>query len=704
VTLNSLPAFLAALFSGALGLLVLLRKPRSTARWCFFAGMEVLAVESALSGISLDALLPEKVVYWQTLAFVAESCLPGIWLCFSLTYSRRDCRVFLVKWRLLLAAAFLLPVVASVGFRLELLHLLPEGESGRLSWLSFGVAAKALNILLLIASVLILMNLEETFRGAVGTMRWRIKFLVLGVGVVFGARIYVHSQALLFSGHDLTLTRIEAGALLIGCTLMAIAYLRSGFAEIDVYPSRAVLQSSVTVLLAGAYLFVVGVLARIVAHLGGAGSLQTEAFLVLLGAAVLAVLLISDRLRQILHRFVSRHFKRPQHDFRKIWTIMAQRMSTVLDQRGLCSVLTKLISETFNVLSATIWLVDEPSGRLLLGASTSQTLPAESNLDPGFAPSGLVLKGLRERIDPFDLEKVEEDWAATLRQISSTQFRKGGNRICVPLLAGDRLLGVTILADRVNATPYTMEEMDLLKCLGNQVAAGLLNLRLGDELVQAKQLEAFQTMSAFFVHDLKNVGSSLSLMLQNLPVHFDDPGYREDALRGIATTADRINQLISRLSVLRNKLELKLVESDLNQLVTEALARLSWASEVELVKELYPLPKILADPEQLQNVVTNLLLNAQEVVGLGGQVRVETSRRDDQAVLAVADNGSGMSPAFLSGSLFRPFQTTKKKGLGIGLFQSRMIIEAHRGSIQVESEPGKGTTFRVILPLKPKPS
>ena len=73
----------------------------------------------------------------------------------------------------------------------------------------------------------------------------------------------------------------------------------------------------------------------------------------------------------------------------------------------------------------------------------------------------------------------------------------------------------------------------------------------------AKELEAFQTMSAFFVHDLKNATSSLSLTLQNLPVHFDDPEFREDALRGIANTVNRINMHIGRLSVLRNKLELK---------------------------------------------------------------------------------------------------------------------------------------------------
>ena len=182
-------------------------------------------------------------------------------------------------------------------------------------------------------------------------------------------------------------------------------------------------------------------------------------------------------------------------------------------------------------------------------------------------------------------------------------------------------------------------------------------------------------------------------------MHFDDPEFREDALRGISTIVKRINHLIGRLGVLRNKLDLKPVESDLNEVVGEALKSLNWVGEVELVKELHPVPKISADTERLQSVVINLLLNAREAAGNGGQVRIQTGQRDGHAFLTVADNGCGMSPAFIRDSLYRPFHSTKKEGLGVGLFQSRMIIEAHKGSIQVESEPGKGTTFLVTLPL-----
>jgi len=101
-------------------------------------------------------------------------------------------------------------------------------------------------------------------------------------------------------------------------------------------------------------------------------------------------------------------------------------------------------------------------------------------------------------------------------------------------------------------------------------------------------------------------------------------------------------------------------------------------------------------------VVTNLIINASEAVSQPGEIRVETSQSNGWAVLLVADNGGGMSAEFMTRALFRPFQTTKKKGLGIGMFQSKMIVEAHGGRIEVESEVCKGTSFRILLPMEPQ--
>jgi signal transduction histidine kinase len=210
-------------------------------------------------------------------------------------------------------------------------------------------------------------------------------------------------------------------------------------------------------------------------------------------------------------------------------------------------------------------------------------------------------------------------------------------------------------------------------------------------------------MSAFFVHDLKNAAASLNLMLKNLPVHFDDPAFREDALRGIGNTARRIDEMIGRLTALRQQPNFNPVEADLNQLVSDALDRLDQMPEVKLTRDLQPLPRILADCEQIQSVVTNLVLNARDAVGPEGRICLRTEHLGRSVVFSVKDNGRGMSAAFLKNSLFRPFQSTKTKGLGIGMFQSRMIVEAHGGSIRVESEMGNGSTFWVSLPIKETP-
>ena len=676
-------------------------KQRSLATWCFSAGMLVFALESLFGAIGSNALLPGRSAFWETLCLVTKSFLPGVWLTFSLTYSRANYRDFLVRSRWLVIGAFLIPVLSLAALYRSFFYVIaydpPAGEWG----LRLNEPGIILNVLILVSTVLILMNIERTIRAAVGTMRWRIKFLVLGLGVTFGARIYTGSQALLFSDYSPSQLSVEATALLIGSALIAVAYFRTGFNEIDVYPSRAVLHTSVTVLLTGAYLIVVGVLAQVVSRFGGTAGFPIAAFVVLLSLAILAILLLSDRARQSLQLFVSRHFKRPQHDFRQIWARFTRSLSVALDDIALGTIAARLISETFGALSVSTWLFDEHGERLIRVSSTSDADQAP-NHDSTTCVAGRDLNSaeLIKLSRPFDLGRAKEKWARDLMERSSGQFRTGGSPICVPLVGGESWLGVIVLADRVRGLGYSAEEMDLLKCIGEQVAATILKLRLTEEIMERKELEAFQTMSAFLIHDLKNAASTLGLMFENLPTHFDNPAFRQDAFRGIGSAASRINDLINRMNALRHELCLKPAELDLNLIVTEALTNLNGTLDTDLVTKFDQVPKISADRQQLQSVFTNLLLNARDAVGMNGRITVETARQGEWVALCVSDNGCGMTEQFIKNSLFRPFRSTKKKGLGIGMFQSKTIVEAHHGKIHVESELGVGTTFRVMLPLK----
>jgi len=211
-------------------------------------------------------------------------------------------------------------------------------------------------------------------------------------------------------------------------------------------------------------------------------------------------------------------------------------------------------------------------------------------------------------------------------------------------------------------------------------------------------MDAFQTMAAFFVHDLKNTASSLSLMLQNLPAQMENPDFRQDALRAVTKAVDKLNGLIGRLGMLRESNQLNPAPSDLDQIVRAAVASLGPTPEITLEHKAGAPTRLLVDSDQIQRVATNLLVNAREAVGRHGAIRIETTTHNGWAILSVSDNGCGMSPEFIERSLFRPFQTTKKSGIGIGMFHCKTLVEAHRGRIEVTSVEGKGTTFRVLLP------
>ena len=677
-----------------------LRARRNVAHWAFGIGMALLVAERACSALMIHGPGSHAAYQWQLWRITVASLLPGTWLCFSLSYARGNAREFLRKWRYPLGAVFLLPLAIVLLAQERLIDATAWEESSSTLLFHLDTAGGAVCLISLMASILVLGNLEHTYRSAVGTVRWRIKFMLMAVAVIFLVRLFIASQTLLFSQIDPRLDILNSGALIVAGALILRSLFRTGHFNLDVHPSHSVLQGSVTVLLVGIYLLLVGVLAKVAAYLGGDASFALKALVVLLLLVVLGVLLQSDRLRMALSRFVSRHFQRPMHDYRTVWRKFTEGTSSQVEQTEYSRAVVKQVADIFQTLSVTLWIVGDRREDLTLAASTGLSERQARELQPDATEAATVLAQLRDHPEPVDIERVPAEWAAVLRRCHPDEFHKGGTRVCVPITSGPEVLGVLMLGDRVSGAAFTLQDFDLLKSIGDQVASGLLNVRLSQRLLQAREHEAFQTMATFFVHDLKNAASTLNLMLQNLPDHFDDPAFREDALRGVGKSVAHINHLISRLGQLRSALKINPVATDLNETVKGALADVAPDKDFVIETEFAALPPLMLDGEQFGKVVTNLALNAREAsTGPGGRLRVTTSRIGNWAVLEAADNGSGISPDFMARSLFRPFQTTKKNGLGIGMFQSKMIIEAHGGRISVESAPGQGTTFRIHLPI-----
>jgi putative PEP-CTERM system histidine kinase len=693
---NLLP-FVSATLGAALAATGLVQSHRTVSRWAFAGGMILLAIESVMIGLETGrGFGATSPLEWQQRRLIVLSLVPGIWILFSLSYARGDVAKMIGRWRWILGAAVVVPLAFALALRDQ---LLVRVETGGEWFLRLGWPGVVLHGLLLIGSVGVLMNLERTYRGSVGTLRWRIKFMLMGAGILFVVRVYTSSQILVFRGVDPLVDSINSGALLLAGLLFVRSFFRDREFNLEVYPSQSVLQNSITVLLVGVYLLLVGVFAKVVVFFGGDSTFALKAFLALISLVLLTLLLQSDRVRLQLRRFVSRHFQRPFYDYRLVWNRFTEGTAACVEQTDLCRALVRLIADMYSALSVSIWLVDEQKENLTLAASTSLSKAGGTIPSATAAATAALLAHFRAHREPVDFESVNEPWAIALRQWQPAEFITGGHRVCIPIIGRNELLGLITLGDRVGGLAFTLQDLEMLKCASDHAAASLLNVQLSRRLLAAKELEAFQTMATFFVHDLKNAASTLNLMLQNLPDHFDDPDFRADALRGIGKTVTHINHLISRLGLLRHELKIQPVRGDLNALARAAAAGLESGGGVTLVTDLAVLPEFAFDPEQIGKVVTNLVLNAREAMPGPGEIHLTTRRSDGSAVLSVRDTGSGMSAEFMTRSLFRPFQTTKKSGLGIGMFQSKMIVEAHGGHITVASEAGRGTTFEVYLPI-----
>ena len=222
---------------------------------------------------------------------------------------------------------------------------------------------------------------------------------------------------------------------------------------------------------------------------------------------------------------------------------------------------------------------------------------------------------------------------------------------------------------------------------------------------EARQFQSFMRLSAMLTHDLKNAISSLSMLVRNMERQFDNEEFRADAMRSLKDATDKLRSLVARLSEPVRSLsgEFKMPRpTDLVPIIKRVLAATVGAGDPFHEVEMRLPSSLLAtvDAERLEKVIENLVLNALEAMGTEkGKLTVEAGAEgDDQIFFSITDTGSGMSEEFQRTRLFHAFSTTKAKGIGLGLYTCREVIKVHGGHIEVKSEKGTGTTFRVVLP------
>ncbi len=659
-------------------------------------GMAAFAIDTLCTGFSTIPHTAAGMALWQRTGLMSRSTALLALALFSLSYARANFSEFLRRWRWFLIAF----AVALIGLPIASWNDLFSDSSTlnpELKWtLDLGRTGSYLLTLHLILAAATLMNMERTLQAAAGTLRWKIKFITLGIGVILTAQIFTTTQMLIISAVTPFLAMTNQAATIVGCVLIYLSLQRTDLGKGDLYLSTHLIYRSLTILVIGGYLVVVGLTSKLLFDEETDRTyFSVKVLFLLMALALLGAMALSDRLRQRAKLLLSRHLLRPHYDHRQVWATLISRTSQSADATSFSRETTNWLAETFEFLSVSIWLIDEPVARLTLGGSTRTAITTP----PTVQTVKCLTQGLRSCGDLADLNTTSAAWIDLIKQLTHDSFQAGGPQICLPLQAGKELVGMMLMTDRVQRISLTTEELDLIRTLATHIAARLYVYRLADQVMQGKQMEAFQAMSAFFVHDLKNTASTLSLMLQNLPRHFDDPAFREDALRAVSKSVNRINEMIAKLALFRQGMTILPTPSNLNDILTSTLSELPLPSGIEVHRIAPPLPAIPLDPDQIKKVCTNLVLNACDAMRDGGKLTLETSLQSPWILLSVSDTGAGMSPEFLHNSLFRPFKTTKPQGLGIGLFHAKVIIESHGGRIEVTSEPGKGSQFNIWLPV-----
>jgi putative PEP-CTERM system histidine kinase len=534
---------------------------------------------------------------------------------------------------------------------------------------------------------------EQVFRRAKEHARWAIKPLCIGLGGSFIFDLYFFADTLLFRQFDLDLWAARGLAQALVIPFIAVATARNKEWTIDIAVSRGIVFHSTAVMVSGLYLLAVAGAGYYVRYFGGSWGKTVQISFVFAALLLLGWLFSSGALRARLRVFINKNFFSFRYDYRQEWLRFTNRLSAgdaavSPDQRSI-EALANLVESPGGLL----WMRDDeghaliPAGRWNV-ADPGQQIDTRASLPVFLKRTGWVIKLPEYREHP---ERYAE--LALPPWLESSPWAW----LIVPITAQDELIGVVVLASPRTPIDVNWEVLDLLKTAARQVGSFLGQIRATRALLEARQFEAFSKMTAFVVHDLKSLVAQLALLLKNAERHGHNPRFQEDMLSTVRNVAERMNKLLLQLSS-GNSSEESLRPLNLGGLA-ERVVRAKAAERAGIPVEGPSDLVTVGHESRLERVIGHLVQNAIEATRDGGEVRLRLAVEQQAAVVEVIDTGCGMSEEFLRERLFRPFQTTKAAGMGIGAFETAQYVKEIGGRIEADSRPGTGTRIKVILPL-----
>lgn len=573
---------------------------------------------------------------------------------------------------------------AAVAVVAMLFFFLPQ-----LLYIVLGLAANPLaRVAMAIAGMLLV---EQLFRNTPPRERWGIKFACLSIGGMFAYDFYLYSDAMLFRQINPEIWAARGGVNALAAPLLAISAARNPKWSPGISVSRRVLYHSAALFGSAVYLLAMAAAGYYLRFFGGNwGSVVQAVFLS--GALLLLIaVLFSGACRAWLRVFISKHFYSYGYDYREEW----MRFTRTLSRQG-----PELGERTIQAVAD---LVESPAGALYIVRESGQCeIAAHWNLTPPVATEPSDSEFCRFLENKEWVVDLQEERTAGSSDASAAipqwllEFPRAW--LVVPLLLQGKLFGFMVLAQPRSRVALNWEVLDLLKIAGSQAASYLAQQEAANALMVARQFESFNRMSTFMVHDLKNLVFQLSLLLSNAEKHKNNPAFQQDMLETVELSVQKMKLLLQKLA--RGISAETPAALELEQLLRQAIAAKTSTAPKPVLEVIDSKLAVFANLARLERVIGHLIQNAIEATPRDGKVSVVLKRHGDSAVVLVSDNGAGMSEEFVREKLFKPFESTKAGGMGIGVFESREYVNELGGRLEVESTPGRGTTFRVCLPLQ----
>jgi len=549
----------------------------------------------------------------------------------------------------------------------------------------------------LLLSILCIVAVEQLFRNSPHNRTNKV--YCLGLAAILLYDLYLFSYAMLFGRLDEEVWRARgavngASAIFLSFALLAVSsqnYTRQNRVAI----SRPLAFYTTGLTTAGFFLTLMAAGGYYIKLYSGNWGTVIQITLIFSALIGIAVVFVSDAARASLSVYIDKHFFVHKYDYRAQWLSLIHHLTATPEtEDDPHHIALSAICDVVKSSGGMLWM-DNHFGRFTPVANLNMKIPPGEFEEPGNSQFCTIL---REQEWVFSPSAPKNNELSNFNEhLPGWTTRIHDLWLIIPLLVDNDLIGFVLLNSPPTDFELTWEDLDLFKTVGREIANYISRNNAAELLAQSKQFDAYNKLSAFIMHDLKNLIAQQALVVDNAAKHKENPAFIEDMIRTIDNSVQRMSNLLKKLQHTQpssgRPLELKSV-------IINSVKKCQDRSPPPTLRIQQDSLKVVADEDNLEMIVTHIIKNAQEATSSDGYVDV-TLRSDGsgQAIIEVEDNGSGMDKEFVKHRLFKPFDTTKSgKGMGIGVYQTREFIRNLGGDVLVKSELGIGTTFIIRIP------